>query len=277
MGWKKIITGMVCALLAPVSAQAEIAITEAQITAGELRVSGRAQSANAPVTLDDAHQVTSDARRRFSFRLPYLPPDCSVTLQSGTDRREAIIANCSVTPGPAGPQGAQGDRGPVGPQGAQGDRGQQGPPGPPGPIGPAGIAGPPGPPGPAGERGEKGEQGMAGPPGPPGPAGPPGPPGPEGRPGQPGPPGPVGEVGAVGPPGSAGIRVSGAECPNGACYARCQPYEELIGGFCRVDTQPARPSPSNSPGQVTISRVGEGGPGQGTCSTGNAFAVGLRT
>jgi hypothetical protein len=83
-------------------------------------------------------------------------------------------------------------------------------------------------------------------------------------------------VGAVGPPGSAGIRVSGAECPNGACYARCQPYEELIGGFCRVDTQPGRPSAPNSSGQVTISRFGEGGPVQVTCNTGNAFAVCLR-
>ncbi len=50
-------SGIALILTLATPAAAQISIIEAQITAGELRVSGRTKSPNAPVTLDQVHQV----------------------------------------------------------------------------------------------------------------------------------------------------------------------------------------------------------------------------
>ena len=86
----------------------------------------------------------------------------------------ALLAQQSLTPGPAGPQG------PVGPAGPAGNDGAVGPQGPAGPAGPAGNDGAVGPQGPAGSDGAVGPQGPVGPAGPAGPAGSDGAVGPQG-------------------------------------------------------------------------------------------------
>ena len=92
----------------------------------------------------------------------------------------ALLAQQSLTPGPAGPQGPVGPAGPagndgaVGPQGPAGPAGSDGavgPQGPAGPVGPAGNDGAVGPQGPAGPVGPAGNDGAVGPQGPAGPQG----------------------------------------------------------------------------------------------------------
>lgn len=126
------------ASLAPAFAQ--VTVQTAKIEGGELKVDGLTTSPNAVVTLDGKHEAKSNALRRFSFRIPYFPPNCSVTLKQGNNTREVIVANCSATPGPQGPAGLQGERGPAGPQGVAGPKGDPGERGPAGPQGPAGSA-----------------------------------------------------------------------------------------------------------------------------------------
>lgn len=137
---------------------AQIQVDDARIAGGDLRISGRVKERGGTVILDDDISTMSDRQGRFSFRVPHMPPSCVVTLKSGQDEREAVVANC----GSVGPRGEKGEPGPTGPAGAAGP---PGPPGPPGSPGPQGVAGPPGP------RGETGPAGPAGPPGPPGPDG----------------------------------------------------------------------------------------------------------
>jgi hypothetical protein len=150
-------------------ALADLRIQRAEIAQGELRVSGSVTPPGIDVSLDDKFKATADAKGAFLFRLPYLPSTCIVTVASGQEHRQVIVANC-------GPMGAPGPKGNPGPPG---------PPGPPGAIGPDGVTGATGPIGVAGARGEKGPPGERGPigvkgdPGPAGPAGPQGPPGPE--------------------------------------------------------------------------------------------------
>ena len=110
----------------------------------------------------------------------------------------ALLAQQSLTPGPAGPQG------PVGPAGPAGNDGAVGPQGPAGPAGSDGAVGPQGPAGPAGSDGAVGPQGPAGPAGNDGAVGPQGPAGSDGSVGPQGPAGPAGNDGAVGPQGPAG-------------------------------------------------------------------------
>ena len=149
------------------TAEARIRLNDAQIIAGVLVVGGWTNERNQTVTLEDKYMVTSDARRRFVFRIDHFPPRCEVMLRSGEDERTAVVANCGAM-GPAGPRGDKGERGE---QGLQGIAGLQGPPGPPGPQGIPGLRGP------IGEKGERGEQGPAGPAGPRGEQGPQGSPG----------------------------------------------------------------------------------------------------
>ena len=110
-----IVAGFAILIIVSSNARAQISIIESRIVGGELRVNGRTPQPNQLVTLDTAHEETSDDQRRFSFRLTYFPADCSVTLVAGDMTREALVGNCSVTPGPPGapaPQGAQGEPGP---------------------------------------------------------------------------------------------------------------------------------------------------------------------
>lgn len=149
------------------TAEARIRLNDAQIIAGVLVVGGWTSERHQSVTLDDKFTVTSDARRRFVFRIDHFPTRCAVTLRAGGDERTAVIGNCGAMgpPGPKGDKGDKGDKGERGEPGPQGVAGLQGPPGPQGPQGVPGLRGPIGERGEPGPRGERGEQGPPGVPG----------------------------------------------------------------------------------------------------------------
>jgi hypothetical protein len=172
------------------TAEARIRLNDAQIIAGVLVVGGWTSERNQGVTLEDKFTVTSDARRRFVFRVDHFPPRCAVTLRSAGEERTAVIGNCGAM-GPSGPKGDRGDKGDKGERGAQGPQGIAGLQGPPGPQGPQGPQGVPGLRGPIGEQGPRGEQGARGEPGPRG---------------EQGPRGERGEQGPQGLPGIASVR-----------------------------------------------------------------------
>ena len=128
----------------------------------------------------------------------------------------ALMAQHSLTPGPAGPQGPQGPQGIQGPAGADGVPGAVGPQGPQGPAGPAG------------------NDGAVGPQGPIGLTGPTGPQGPQGNEGVPGVAGPMGPQGIPGPQGSfpQGSQIGEINYWNGTEWARLLPGQE--GQFLRI-------------------------------------------
>ena len=190
-------------------AAAKISIRGTGILAGELTVSGWTPRPHQEITLDGRFTTRSDRWKRFRFRVPHDPQDCTIELTAGEEMRRVVVRGCTAAgePGPqglagsderavtqadAGPQGPEGPPGVTGPQGPAGPRGEAGPPGPQGPRGETGPqgspgeAGSPGAPGPRGDAGPQGPRGEAGPPGPQGPSGPAGPPGPKGEPGAPG-------------------------------------------------------------------------------------------
>ncbi len=198
-----------------------IMVYDARIEAGDLRLSGSVRKPGAIVVLDDDISVQADRRGRFTFRLPYRPATCVVTLKSDPDEREAVVANCAPEgpPGPPGPQGAAGPPGETGAKGEAGDRGETGPQGavgPQGPVGPNGLVGPNGPVGPQGAPGPKGDQGAPGLQGPPGPGG---------QAGSPGGTGPRGEAG----PALRPVRKS--DCAAG-CTVTCEAGETLVTAHC---------------------------------------------
>jgi Collagen triple helix repeat (20 copies) len=209
-------------------AAARIRLNDAEIVAGVLVVSGHTRHRYESIALDDRAARKSDRHRRFVFRIPYYPPNCTVTLKTADDERVATIASC----------GAQGAKGAIG---ERGFTGLPGPPGATGPAGAAGIAGPPGPSGPTGPQGTNGPQGASGPQGPTGPAGAqgiPGPPGPNGVAGPQGPqglPGPSGVAGAPGPKGDASgqLRQVRQDCAEDRdCAVTCADDEIAINAFC---------------------------------------------
>ena len=112
-----------CAVLTAGPALAEIKISGARITEGQLWVLGRADEANASISLDDAFEQRTDGRGRFEFRVVYHPATCIVTVKTAAQSQQAVVAGC----GQAGPKG---------------DRGDPGPPGPPGPLGSSTPSGP---------------------------------------------------------------------------------------------------------------------------------------
>src|SRR5215210_1066169 len=116
------VAGGLCALLAGGSALAEIRIAGARITEGQLWALGQADEPNAPVTLDDAFEQTTDNRGRFEFHVVYHPATCIVTIKTAAQAKQAVVASC----GQAGPKG---------------DPGPEGRPGPPGQAGPSSPAG----------------------------------------------------------------------------------------------------------------------------------------
>ena len=105
------------AVLAAPSALAEIRVSGARITEGQLWVLGQADEPNASITLDDAFEQTTDNRGRFEFRIVYHPATCIVTIKMASQMRQAVVAGC----------------GQAGPKGDPGPEGRPGPPGPPGP------------------------------------------------------------------------------------------------------------------------------------------------
>lgn len=138
----------------PISASADISVTNASIRRGDLVIEGRIRRTGDPnveIQISPAKtvKVQSAATGAFKWMGPEFPTTCTVTITSGSETRDAVIQNC----GPAGPPGPEGPPGPAGSAGPAGPAGSTGPAGPPGPPGPAGLAGPPGPVGPAGPSG----------------------------------------------------------------------------------------------------------------------------
>lgn len=194
-------------------AAARIRLHDAEILAGVLVVEGRTQVRGQPVTLDGRFTTRSDRRRKFAFRVPYYPSNCTVTLKAGADERQAVVANCGAT-GADGAQGPQGPAGPSGPAGAPGAQGAAGPRGPEGSAGPRGPAGPPG------------LQGVAGPPGPQGPAGTAGVAGPQGPAGAKGDPGAKSD-------GATPVRLVWQDCTSYQnCVASCAENEIALNAYC---------------------------------------------
>lgn len=217
-----------------------IMVYDARIEAGDLRISGSVRKPGAIVVLDDDISIQADRRGRFTFRLPYRPSTCVVTLKAEPDEREAVVANCAPEgpPGPPGPQGAAGPAGETGPKGEMGPKGETGPKGEQGPRGDQGIKGEQGPQGERGLKGDTGPQGEPGPRGEPGLAGavgPQGAPGPKGDAGAAGPRGPVGPQGGPGPKGEAAAAslrpVRKSDCPGG-CTITCGTGEMLVTAHC---------------------------------------------
>jgi hypothetical protein len=66
--------GGACAVLTAGSALAEIGISGARITEGQLWVLGQADEANASISLDDAFEQTTDNRGRSSALCITRPP-----------------------------------------------------------------------------------------------------------------------------------------------------------------------------------------------------------
>jgi len=125
------------------NARAEILITTAAITRGELVIVGRVRRLREPtvqlkINPSKTVQVESSSTGGFRWIGTEFPSTCIVEITSGEDKREVVIGNCGL-PGPAGPPGPPGPAGPSGPAG------------PPGPAGPAGASGPAGPKGDPGE------------------------------------------------------------------------------------------------------------------------------
>jgi hypothetical protein len=106
------------ATLAHGPALAEIAVSVARISEGQLWVIGQVDEPNATVTLDQGMEQTADGRGRFEFRVVYHPATCIVTLKTSSQLKRAVVAGC----GQAGPKGEAGLPGPAGPPGAPGGR-----------------------------------------------------------------------------------------------------------------------------------------------------------
>ena len=113
------------------NARAEILITTAAITRGELTIVGwirrsREHSVHIKISPGKTVQVESSSTGGFRWIGPEFPSTCIVEITSGEDKREVVIENCGL-PGPAGPAGPPGPAGPagaMGPAGPKGDRGE---------------------------------------------------------------------------------------------------------------------------------------------------------
>jgi hypothetical protein len=138
----------VCMIASDGSARAEILITTAAISRGELTIVGRVRRAREPgvriqINPNKEVEVKSTPTGGFRWIGTEFPTTCTVEITSGGDKRNVLIQNCGVA-GPAGPPGLAGPPGPAGPPGSAGPAGPAGPPGPEGQIGPAGPKGAPG-------------------------------------------------------------------------------------------------------------------------------------
>jgi hypothetical protein len=115
------------------NARAEILITTAAISRGELTIVGRVRRPREPsvhikISPNKIVQVDSSSTGGFRWIGPEFPSTCIVEISSGEDKREVVIQNCGL-PGPAGPPGPTGPSGPAGPAGATGPAGPKGDPG----------------------------------------------------------------------------------------------------------------------------------------------------
>jgi len=109
------------------NARAEIFITTATITRGELVIVGRVRrprehSVRIKMSPSKTVQVESSSTGGFRWIGPEFPSTCIVEITSGEDKREVVIEKCGL-PGPLGPAGPPGPVGPMGPAGPKGDPG----------------------------------------------------------------------------------------------------------------------------------------------------------
>jgi hypothetical protein len=120
-----------CVITWGANARAEILITTAAITRGELTIVGRVRrprehSVRIKISPGKTVQVESSSTGGFRWIGPEFPSTCIVEITSGEDKRDVVIENCGL-PGPAGPAGPPGPAGPagaMGPAGPKGDRGE---------------------------------------------------------------------------------------------------------------------------------------------------------
>jgi hypothetical protein len=109
------------------NAHAEILITTASISRGELVIAGRVRRPRDPnveikISPTKTVQVESTSTGGFRWVGPEFPSACVVKITSGPDTRDVVIQNCGL-PGPAGPPGPTGPPGPAGPTGPVGPKG----------------------------------------------------------------------------------------------------------------------------------------------------------
>ena len=114
------------------SARAEIFITTAAITRGELVIVGRVRqprehSVRIKISPGKTVQVESSATGGFRWIGAEFPSTCIVEITSGEDKRDVVIERCGVAgpPGPPGPTGPAGALGPAGPKGDPGEAAKQ--------------------------------------------------------------------------------------------------------------------------------------------------------
>ncbi len=157
------------AMLMSVGTASALDLDEVAIQGGKLVITGRTSKPNQEVVvIGSGDKAQSSSSRRFRLSLSYLPENCKLDLQAGSElAKDLLVANC----GPRGPKGEAGAKGEPGPRGEAGPQGD---------AGPKGDIGPRGEPGPKGEAGAKGDAGPRGEPGPKGDAGPQGEPGSKG-------------------------------------------------------------------------------------------------
>ena len=117
----------ICVFMYDGSAHAEIFITTASITRGELVIVGRVRRVrehivHIKISPSKSVQVESAPTGGFRWIGVAFPSTCIVEITSGDDKREVVIQNCGL-PGPAGSPGATGPAGPPGPAGPAGPKG----------------------------------------------------------------------------------------------------------------------------------------------------------
>jgi hypothetical protein len=120
-----------CLIIWGGNARAEILITTAAISRGELTIVGRVRRAREPsvnikINPNKIVQVEGSSTGGFRWIGPEFPSTCIVEISSGEDKREVVIQNCGLPgpPGPAGPPGPEGPAGAMGPAGPKGDPGE---------------------------------------------------------------------------------------------------------------------------------------------------------
>jgi hypothetical protein len=119
----------VCVITSSENARAEILITTAAISRGELVIVGRVRQAREPsvqIKINPSKIVQVEGTPTGGFRWigAEFPSTCMVEITSGDDKREVLIQNCGVA-GPVGPPGPAGQIGPAGPKGAPGEAAKQ--------------------------------------------------------------------------------------------------------------------------------------------------------
>lgn len=81
-----------------------LTISQAEINAGQLLVSGAKVAPDAQITIDGTFAGSATRRGTFSVQLPLHPADCVVDVSDGFDTVPAVVKNC----GQQGPGGVSG-------------------------------------------------------------------------------------------------------------------------------------------------------------------------